>query len=247
MTENIFTPPTDAQTEPQGDPTLRRNLGLPKGVLQKNLKTFVYLGAALLVIVAALFSSSGKKTPAQQASAKGQPPQPMLQDNTDSNVQELKNQIQAERQKEQQARMAAAAMGDPSLASAMPAQRTAAAAYGPTGVAAPCVPGQSCSQLQQGDMQMQLTPVQQQAQLIAAKERERADKSRFASNLVYSGSAVQPQQQQGQAMPAQYVPADRQAKSSLRAPEAQRKQEDTPGGYKRPLEPTFEYTTSQSI
>jgi len=51
-------------------------------------------------------------------------------------------------------------------------------------------------------MQMQLTPVQQQAQLIAAKERERADNSRFASNLVYSGSAVQPQQQQGQAMPA---------------------------------------------
>ena len=42
-------------------------------------------------------------------------------------------------------------------------------------------------------MQMQLTPVQQQAQLIAAKERERADNSRFASNLVYSGSAGQPQ------------------------------------------------------
>ena len=123
MTENIFTPRTDAQTEPQGDPTLRRNLELPKGVLQKNLKTFVYLGAALLVIVAALFSSSGKKTPAQQAGAKGQPPQPTLQDNTDSNVQELKNQIQAERQKEQQATMAAAAMGDPALASATPAQR----------------------------------------------------------------------------------------------------------------------------
>ena len=101
-------------------------------------------------------------------------------------MQELKNQIQAERQKERQATMAAAAMGDPALASATPAQRTAAAAYGPTGVAAPCVPGQPCSQLQQGDTQMQLTPLQQQAQLIAAKERERADNSRFASNLVYS-------------------------------------------------------------
>ncbi|MGB8009034.1 MAG: TrbI/VirB10 family protein [Terriglobales bacterium] len=245
MTENIFTPHTDAQTEPQAEPTLRRNLGLPKGVLQKNLKTLVYLGAALLVIVAALFSSSGKKTPAQQASAKGQPPQPMLPDNTDSNVQELKNQIQAERQKEQQARMAAAAMGDPALASTTPAQRTAAAAYGPTGVAAPCVPGQPCSQLQQGDMQMQLTPVQQQAQLIAAKERERADNSRFASNLVYSGSAVQPQQQQGQAKPAQYGPADRQANSSLAAPEAERKQEDTPGGYKRPLEANVDSATGQ--
>jgi type IV secretion system protein TrbI len=137
MTENIFTPRADVQTEPQGDPTLRRNLELPKGVLQKNLKTFVYLGAALLVIVAALFSSSSKKTPGQQANAKGQPPQPTLQDNTDSNVQELKNQIQAERQKERQATMAAAAMGDPALASATPAQRTVAAAYGPTGVAPP--------------------------------------------------------------------------------------------------------------
>ena len=124
MTENIFTTHTEPQTDPAGDPTLRRNLELPKGVLQKNLKTFVYLGAALLVIVAALFSSSGKKTPAQQANAKGQPPQPTLQDNTDSNVQELKNQIQAERQKERQATMAAAAIGDPALASATPAQRT---------------------------------------------------------------------------------------------------------------------------
>jgi type IV secretion system protein VirB10 len=76
MTENIFTPRTDAQTEPQGGPTLRRNLELPKGVLQRNLKTFVYLGAAMLVIVAAIFSSSGKNTPEQQASAKGQSPQP---------------------------------------------------------------------------------------------------------------------------------------------------------------------------
>ena len=89
MTENIFTTHTEPQTDPPGDPTLRRNLELPKGVLQKNLKIFVYLGAALLVIVAALFSSSGKKATVQQAGSKGQPPQPTLQDNTDSNVQEL--------------------------------------------------------------------------------------------------------------------------------------------------------------
>ncbi len=113
MTENNRTSHTDSQAgthaEPQVEPTLRGLLAQPKGVLQKNLKTFVYLGAALLVIVAALFSSTGKKTPAQQAAAKGQPPQPMLQDNTDNNVQDLKNQVQAERQKEQQAAMAAAA------------------------------------------------------------------------------------------------------------------------------------------
>jgi len=243
MTENVFTP----HTEPQPEPTLRRNLGLPKGVLQKNLKTFVYLGAALLVIVAALFSSSGKKTPGQQASAKGQPPQPTLQDNTDNNVQELKNQLQAERQKEQQATMAAAALGDPALASATPQQRSAAAAYGPTGVAAPCVPGQPCPQSQQGNMQMQLTPVQQQAQLIAAKERERADNSRFASNLVYSHAADPPQQQQpGQTIPAaQYGPAERQTNSSLVSPPAEGKHEDTPGGYKRPLEANVDSAVGQ--
>ena len=192
MTENVFTP----HTEPQAEPTLHRNLELPKGVLQKNLKTFVYLGAALLVIVAALFSSSGKKTPGQQASVKGQPPQPVLQDNTDSNVQELKNQLQAERQKEQQATMAAAAMGDSALASATPQQR--------------------------------------------------ADNSRFASNLVYSRSADPPQQQQqGQTMPVQYGPAERQTNSSLVSPPAEGKQEDTPGGYKRPLEANIDSAVGQ--
>jgi type IV secretion system protein TrbI len=245
MTDNDFTSQTEAHTDPQGEPTLRRDLVLPKGVLQKNLKTFVYLGAALLVIVAALFSSSGKKTPAQQGGAKGQPPQPALQDNTDSNVQELKNQLQAERQKEQQATMAAAAMADPALASATPPQQ--AAAYGPTGVAVPCVPGRPCLQLQQGNMQMQLTPVQQQAELIAAKERERADDARFASNLVYSRSTEQPQQppQQGQIVPAQYDHTERQVNHNPVAPEVEGKQEETSAGYKRPLEANVDSATGQ--
>jgi len=248
MTENIFAPNTTAPTEPQTEPTLRRNLELPKGVLQKNLKTLVYLGAALLVIVAALFSSGGKKTPAQQASAKGLAPQPTLQDNTDNNVQELKNQLQAERQKEQQATGAAVATGDPALASATPAQQTAAAAYGPTGVALPCVPGRACPQMQQGNMQTQLTPVQQEAQLIAAKERERADNSRFASNLVYARTAEQPhlqQSQQGQTMPAQYDHSDRQTNSSIVAPRSTEEKEETPGGYKRPLEANIDSAVGQ--
>jgi type IV secretion system protein TrbI len=242
MTENVFTP----RTGPQAEPTLRHDLQLPKGVLQKNLKTFVYLGAALLVIVAALFSSSGKKTPGQQAATRGQAPQPALQDNTDSNVQELKNQLQAERLKEQQATMAAAATGDSALASVTPQQRAAAAAYGPTGIAAPCIPGQPCPQAQQGNTQMQLTPLQQQAQLIAAKERERADDSRFASNLVYSRSADPPQQQQqGQMVSAQYGPPQRQVNSNLIAPPAGGKQEDTLGGYKRPLEANVDSAIGQ--
>ena len=189
MSETNFIPPTVAQAEPE----LRRAKIDPKGVLQRNLKTFVYLGAALLVIAAALVSSTNKKTPAQQAAAKGQPPQPMLQDNTDNNVQDLKNQLKAQQDKDkQQAAIAGAPGGDPALAAATPAQQAAAAAYGPTGVAAPCVPGQPCPQAgygpagygQPGNAQPQLSPEQQQAQLIAAKERERGDESRFASNLV---------------------------------------------------------------
>jgi type IV secretion system protein VirB10 len=161
-------------------------------------------------------------------------------------VQELKNQIQAERQKEQQATIAAAAMGDPTLVSATTAQQAAAAAYGPTGVAAPCVPGRSCPQMQQGNMQMQLTPEQQQAQMIAAKERERVDDSRFASNLVYSRAPEQPQQQQqSQVMPAQYDPAERQVNSSLVTPRAAEGQQETPGGYKRPLEANIDSATGQ--
>ena len=46
MTENNRTSHTDAQAgthaEPQVEPTLRGLLEQPKGVLQKNLKTFVY-------------------------------------------------------------------------------------------------------------------------------------------------------------------------------------------------------------
>jgi type IV secretion system protein VirB10 len=258
MTENNRTSHTDSQAgthaEPQVEPTLRGLLAQPKGVLQKNLKTFVYLGAALLVIVAALFSSTGKKTPAQQAAAKGQPPQPMLQDNTDNNVQDLKNQVQAERQEEQQAAMATAATEDPALASATPEQQAAAVAFGPTGVAgagastASCLPGRPCGQGQQSAMQPQLTPEQQQAQLIAAKERERADNSRFASNLVYSHLEEQQQQQsqqQGQMTPAQYDHTERQTKTSLVTSRAEGEPGEPPGGYKRPLEANIDSAVGQ--
>src|ERR1035437_314252 len=251
MTENNRTSHTDTQAgthaEPQVEPTLRGLLEQPKGVLQKNLKTFVYLGAALLVIVAALFSSSGKKTPAQQAAAKGQPPQPTLQDNTDNNVQDMKNQVQAERQKEQQAASAVAGQ-DPALASATPAQQATAAAFGPSGEApTSCGSGRPCGQAQQGTMPPQLTPEQQQAQIIAARERERADNSRFASNLVFSEQQQpqQPPQAQGQMMPTQDDHTERQAKTSLVGPRAEKEQEETPGGYKRPLEANIDSAIGQ--
>jgi hypothetical protein len=143
----------------------------------------------------------------------------------------LKKKLLAERHKEQQATAAAATMGDPALKSATTAQQAAAAAYGSSGVTVPnvpCVPSRPCPQMQQGNMQLQLTPEQQQAQMIAAKERERVDNSRFASNLVFARPSEQAQQP-GQMTPTQLGPADRQANSSLVAPEAERKPEDAPG------------------
>jgi type IV secretion system protein VirB10 len=252
MAENNFVPPAETLPEPE----LRRSAIDPKGVLHKNLKIFVYLGVAVLVIAAALFSSTtNKKTPAQQAAAKGQPPQPNLQDNTENNVQDLKNQLKADRDREQQqAGMSGAPGGDPALSSATPAQRAAAAAYGPTGVAAPCVPGQPCPQLaygqasygQPGNAQPQLSPEQQQAQLIAAKERERADDSRFASNLVFSRGQEQPQPVPGQAAATtQYAPPTApQADTSLVPPRsAGEPQEST--GYKRPVEADIDSARGQ--
>ncbi len=97
-------------------------------------------------------------------------------------------------------------------------------------------------------MQLQLTPVQQQAQLIAAKERERADDSRFASNLVYSRLAEQQQQQpqqQGQIVPAQYDRPQRQENPNLATPRAAEEQQETHGDCKRPLEANVDSATGQ--
>lgn len=241
MAENNVIPPTQPQTEPE----LRHTSIQPKGVLQKNLKTFVYLGAALLVIVAAIFSSSGKKTPGQQAAGKNQPPQPMIQDNTDNNVQDLKNQLQAERLKEQQQAAIAAAQGDPALASATPAQQAAIGSLTPTGQ---CLPGQPCPPMQPGyagqnNAQPQLTPEQQQAQQLAAKERERADESRFASNLVYVRGPDQPQQTQS----AGPVASASQPKleSSLIPSRPAGEQPEASDGYKRPVEANIDSATGQ--
>ena len=98
------------ETQIAPEPGLTKRFVDPKGVLQKNMKLFLYLGAALLVIVAAVFSSSGKKAPDSAAAAKSQPPQPVVQDNTDNNVAELKSQLAAEQLKEQQAAASNAAL-----------------------------------------------------------------------------------------------------------------------------------------
>jgi type IV secretion system protein TrbI len=172
------------------EPELTKRAVDPKGVLQKNLKPMLYVSAALLVIVAAIFSSSGKKSQTQKG-APNQPPQPMLQDSTDNNVQDLKNQVAA-------AQLKAAQEGtnptDPALAAATPAQQTTAQAYGPSGQALPCVSGQPCPQQPGAYSQQQVSPAEQEAQQLAAKDRELVYDSRFASNLVFARQPDSPQQ-----------------------------------------------------
>ena len=133
------------------EPELRRHEAEPKGVIRKNLKVLLFLGASAVVVIAALVSASGRKAASQSSREQHEPPQPALQDTTDNNVQDLKNQLAIERQKEAQA--AAPQTPGTSLQSPTLAQQTAAAAYGPTGQSAMCTPGQPCSQQRTDSMQ----------------------------------------------------------------------------------------------
>jgi type IV secretion system protein VirB10 len=183
MPEPIANSPNQVPDEPE----LRRQEREPKGVLRKNLKPLLYLGAALLVIVAAIFSGSGKKTPPQKGANPHQPPQPTLQDSTDNNVQDLKNQVAAAQQKA--AEQAANSLPSPDRSL-------------PNGTPAPCVPGQPCAQQQSASTQQQLSPAAQEEQQLAAKDRELAYDARFASNLAYA------RQPDSQALQQQAVPAE---------------------------------------
>lgn len=170
------------------DPELHRTKAEPRGVMKKNVKVWIFLGASALVVAAAIISAYGKKAPGHSSGSQNEAPQPALQDNTDNNVQVLKNQLAAERQKEAQAVAAQAPLtNDASLAGGTPAQQAVSAAYGPTGQATLCAPGQPCQQ-QGVYAQSQLSP-QEQAQQLAARERELAYNARFASNLVYTHSS----------------------------------------------------------
>jgi type IV secretion system protein VirB10 len=173
------------------DPQLTDRTPQPKGVLQKNLKTMLYMGAVGLLILAT-FISSRKKTPTAAEAAKNNPPQPYVQDNTANNVDALQRQLAADKLKKQQDGQLAAATGTG-------AQQTVAAAYGPDGRPINA-PGTDAASGQPGSTQAngqpQLTPVQQAGQQLAASERVRADTARFASNIAYVRPADQPMQQQ---------------------------------------------------
>ena len=163
---------------------LQQAVNEPKGVIRKNLKVWIFLGACAVVVSAGLISNWTKKESGHAAASQHVVPQPALQDNTDNNVQDLKNQLAAERQREAQAATAQAAQENSALAAI---GQGVAAGAGLTGQVEPCTPGQPCQQ-QGVYAQPQVSPQEQQAQQLAARERELAYNARFASNLVYARS-----------------------------------------------------------
>lgn len=201
-----------AMAEPE---LLKRSIE-PRGVLQKNLKPMLYLGAALLVIVAAVFSGTWKKTTAEKSVTPNQPPQPMLEDATDNNVQDLRNQVVAAQQKAAQQ-----AAPDPALLAATPAQLAASQTLASYGQPTACASGQPCGQAQQGAyFQSQLTPAQQETQQLAARDRALDYDSRFASNLVFAHASEVQAQAQPATAPAVVHAAQNSAASSLVVPRA---------------------------
>lgn len=182
MPEPMINSPNAAPVEPE----LRHDGYVPRGVLYKNLKPMLYLGAAALVIVAAVFSGTTKKSPTQPAGSGHEPPQPVLQDNTANNVADLKSQVAAA--EERAAQSAAQQPAATAIGGVTSAQQAASAAYGPTGQPVACSPGQLCAQ-SLATYQQQPSPAQQEEQQLAVKGRELAYASRFASNLVFAQGA----------------------------------------------------------
>jgi len=185
-------PTTSTQNASPAESELRQAQPDPRGVLPKNLKPWLYVCAALLVIVAAVFSGTGRKLGTQKATASHEVPPPTLQDNTASNQQELRSDAAAA---EQRMPNQGANPADPPAQGMTSAQQAAAATYGPNGESnPPCIPGQPCAQTSNGYAQQQLSPAQQETQQLAARDRELSYDSRFASNVVYTRTPEQPPQ-----------------------------------------------------
>jgi hypothetical protein len=111
MTDQTFAP-----TAPH-EPELKKKPFDPKGVMQKNGKALLFLGVAALLLVALIFSSHGKgMSPHQNSAQVG--PQPLVQDNTENNVADLKSHVA-----DQQRAMEQATAVDPAMIGATPAQR----------------------------------------------------------------------------------------------------------------------------
>ncbi len=189
-------PSTTEETRQQPEARLENKVTEPQGVFRRNLKMQLYLGIAVLFIIATAISSMHHK-PVTNKQAQQGPPQPMVQPPNDASIEEMKQNLQ------KQAQQAAhpQAVADPSNPGAAPDVYEAGAASGMTGqpgtglygangmpVNPAGTPGPAPAGAYGYSQQPQLTPQQQQQLQLQEQERELAFKARFASNLAYSQS-----------------------------------------------------------
>ena len=160
-------------------PGLGSRLTEPAGVLRKNLKMQVYLGIAVLFIVATAVSSLRHKPATRQQG----PTVPLVQD-ANANIEEMRKSL------EQQQRQAAAVRLPNEQVSGPPQQSPTDSYTANTANGINCIPGQPCPNPSPGysPYQQQLSSEQQEQMQLAQQERELAYKARFASNLAYSQS-----------------------------------------------------------
>jgi type IV secretory pathway VirB10-like protein len=152
-----------AMADQMEEPQLRGIQIEPKGVLRGNLKPLIYVGAAGLVVSAAVFSCFSNT-----AQNKGQNTPTLLTDNTDNNAETLKR------------------LAPPPSAEPPPPKQLIDPDYAPGGKYFGCVPGQPCTPKMRQDNPEQLTPAQQQEQQLLMKEKQLQFESRFASSIAYA-------------------------------------------------------------
>ncbi len=128
--------PLSGQHHERDHPELENHAPEPKGVIRRNLKMQVYLGIAVLFIIATAISSLRHKPATKQ---QGHPPTPMVQD-SNANIKEMKRSLEA-----QQRQAAGSRLGNPTPEMATPSQPGVQPyAPGEAPSAYPCVPGQPC-------------------------------------------------------------------------------------------------------
>lgn len=214
----------------------------PKGVQPKNARMYLYIGAVAVLLIAGFFSAKTKPAPKVDKDA---PPQPLVQDNTASNAQQLHQDIDANKRQQQQDAMnngtSPGQYGQPGHLVVTGFDATGKPIYGlPTGPEGMNgAYGQPNGQPQQQTQPPPPTAEEAAASQLAADERKRADQARFASNIAYSHSAQQQQAANPQpvypgAYSAQFQPA-----SAIPAtdPTQARSRDEIPAtDYKRPAE-----------
>ena len=102
MAENSFIPPAEAQATPPIEPDAAPRGARSKRRAAKEPEDLCVSWRGVAGHCRGALQLDRQEDSRAAGAAKGQPPQPMLQDNTDNNVQDLKNQLKAEREKEQQ-------------------------------------------------------------------------------------------------------------------------------------------------